>query len=249
VICGAESGPCRERDIAKPLGLRPNPRSPGDFEGNCPECGHGGFALSQPTLTKMRNMWSCNCKICNGGRGCLTRVTRAAMIRKNIPAACLGTYIGKDHREVPSETVRKMTQTIDDILNCPSLNGAEIRLLLGAARGDEIPDEYGPCASYLMSIGLGRSNAYNLAERETRGRPSDQSPPQTGGRGVDTSRTTQGRNRVKPLRSEARNSPENGQNGSESSENWTERTPSEPPDSPKIGQRTQGNTNNRRPAA
>src|SRR5580704_2284737 len=79
LACGAESGPCRHRHIAEPLQLVPNPRSPGDWEGRCPECGHGGFALSQPTLTKMRNMWSCNCRICYGGKGCPTRVTRAAM--------------------------------------------------------------------------------------------------------------------------------------------------------------------------
>jgi hypothetical protein len=95
------------------------------------------------------------------------------MIREGIPVACLGSYIGKERRDVPPDVARKISQTIDDILNSPTLKAADIRILLAEARGDKIPDEYGPCAAYLMSIGLGRSNAYNFAERETGCRPPD----------------------------------------------------------------------------
>lgn len=176
--CDLERDACRERDIAPRLAdaRRDGP----DFEARCPECGHGGFRISRPA-TGMRNVWTCNCKICNGGKGCPVTVTRAAMIRKGIPVRCLGSYIGKHRREVPEDAARKMAQTIDDILNCPTLKAAEIRILLADARGDKMPAEYGPCAAYLMSIGLGRSNAYNFAELETGGRPPDESPPQGGG--------------------------------------------------------------------
>ena len=249
MACKTDPDACRREHIARKLGLIPNPRSPGDFEGNCPVCGHGGFALSKPTLTRMRNMWSCNCKACHGRKGCPAAVIRAEMIRREIRAECLGSYSGKDRREISPATVRKMAQTIDDILDCPRLSGAEIRLLLADARGDEIPKEYGPSAAFLMSIGLGRSNAYNLAERETGGRPADQSPPQTRGAGVDTSRTTQSPNRVKPLRSETRTCPEIGPEQPEPSKNWTQTALADPSASPEIGQRTLDDKDNRRPAA
>ena len=167
------------------LSLEPNPRSPGDWIGDCPACGHGGFALSKPTLTKMRNMWSCNCKRCNGRNGCTPRTVRAAMIGKKVQAACLGTYIGKDPAEVAPETGRLMAQVIDDILAAPHLKAADIRVALAEARGRKVPTNYSEFVQFGISIGMGRSNAYNMAERWcSASSPAGEYPPQTGGREV-----------------------------------------------------------------
>lgn len=249
MACGADSDACRDEHIARSLGLRPNRRRPGDFEGSCPECGHGGFALSRPTLTKMRNMWVCNCKICHGGRGCPTRVTRAAMLRKKISPWCLGSYIGKDKPTADLDRLRKIAQTVDDLINCcPNLSAADMVMTLAEARGDKIPGEYSDCAAFAKKeLGMSNGNAYNIAARWTAGsgsRPSDSGvPPQTGGGVEDTSRTTRRRNRVNTPRSEAQNLPKVG-NGD--SKTWKEPTLDEAPDIPKVGKRTQ---DNRRPAA
>lgn len=249
--CGSESGSCRREHAAGKLGLVPNPRSPGDFEGPCPECGHGGFGLSQPTLTKMRNMWSCNCKICHGGRGCPTKVTRAAMIKKGISPWCLGSYIGKDKPEADLDQLRKIAQTVDDLINCsPNLSAADMVMALAEARGDKIPDEYGACAAFARNqLGMSNGNAYNIAKKwsaASGSRPAGHEvPPQTGG-GVDTSRTTHKRNRVNTLRSEPQNLPEVGNGDSRS---WKEPTLDDAPSIPEVGKRTQGNRKNRRSAA
>jgi hypothetical protein len=234
--CRTERRECRGTDIARVLRLVPNKRSPGDWAGDCPACGHGGFALSQPTLTKMRNIWSCNCKTCNGGKGCPARITRVAMIGKGIPAGCLGTYIGKDHAEIQPEAARLMTQTIDDILAAPGLKPADIRIALAEARGRKIPEDFAEFVLFAISIGIGRASAYSTAARWCPGsRPSDEYPPQTGGEGSNSSSTSTTRNRVKPPRSEPRNRPKIGL---EQSKNWTETAPSAPPGSPNIGQPT-----------
>lgn len=249
MACGADSDACRDKHIAKVLGLRPHPKRSGDFEGKCPHCGHGGFALSRPTLTKMRNMWTCNCKICNGGRGCPTKVTRAAMLRKEISLWCLGSYIGKDKPGADLDRLRKIAQTVDDLINCcPALSASDMTMLLADARGDEVPRDYKGCAKFARNLGMSNGNAYNVAAKWTAGsRPPDSEvPPQTGGGVKDTSRTTQRRNRVNTPRSEAQNLPEVG---NDDSKTWKEPTLDEAPDIPKVGKRTQVNDKNRRPAA
>ena len=251
--CHTDSNPCRAAHIASLLGLKPNrrPGRAGDFEGDCPACGHGGFALSQPTLTKMRNMWSCNCKICNGGNGCPTKVTRAAMIRKKISPWCLGSYIGKDKPEADLDQLRKIAQTVDDLINCPGLSAADMVMTLAEARGDKIPDEYGACAAFAKNtLGMSNGNAYNIAKKwatASSSRPAGHEvPPQTGGGVDDTSRTPQKRNRVNTPRSEAQNLPEVGNGDSKS---WKEPTLDDAPGIPEVGKQTQGDRKNRRPAA
>jgi hypothetical protein len=270
LACDRTPGSCRRDDIAAVLGLEPKPNSPGNWVGSCPSCGHGGFALSQPTLTKMRHMWSCNCYRCNGGTRCSPRTVRTAMVGKRIPVACLGTYVGKDSPEITQEEARLMAQTIDDILASPSLKAAEMRILLAEVRGRKTPKEYGECAAFLMDIGLGRSNAYNFAERLCPGSsppgssppgssppgssppgssPPGKYPPQTGGESGNSSSSSPAGKDVKYPRSEACDRPENGKSADRQSKKWTESDPSEAPASPKIGQRTRNDKRNRRPAA
>ena len=246
MACKTDPDACRREHIARKLGLIPNPRSPGDFEGNCPVCGHGGFALSKPTLTRMRNMWSCNCRICHGGKGCPTKVTRAAMIRKRISPWCLGSYIGKDKPEADLDRLRKIAQTVDDLINCcPTLGAADMVMALAEARGDKIPEEYGDCAAFAKRLGMSNGNAYNVAAKWTAGSESEVTP-QNGGAVTDTSRTTGTRNRVNTLRSEAQNLPEVGNGDSRS---WKEPTLDDAPVIPEVGKRTLGDGKNRRPAA
>jgi hypothetical protein len=124
----------------------------------------------------MRNIWTCNCKICNGGKGCTTKTTRAAMLRKKIAPWCLGSYIGKGKPESDLDQLRKIAQTVEDIINCcPVLSAAEIVMALAEARGDKIPEEYTECAAYARSLGITRANSYNVAEKWTRG--SSSRPP------------------------------------------------------------------------
>jgi hypothetical protein len=242
VPCGLDLGTCRRVDIAAVLNLEPNPRSPGDFEGKCPECGHGGFALSQPTLTKMRNMWSCNCKRC-GTRGCLAKVVRLAMIRQGVPAACLGTYIGTEKTEISQEEARLMAQTIDDILAAPGLKPADMRIALAEARGRKVPTDYHEFIPFALSIGVGRSQAYEAGKREC------EYPPQTGGDGSNSSSTTEARSVVKSPASEARIRPETGLSGSAASGNRTDSSLVPLQRRPETGQRTLDDKSNRRPAA
>jgi hypothetical protein len=196
-------------------------------------------------------MWSCNCKICNGGKGCPTKVTRAAMLRKKIPPWCLGSYIGKDKPAADLGRLLKIAQVADDLINCcPVLSAADMVMLLADARGDEIPGDYKGCAKFAKDLGMSHGNAYNVAEKWTRGsgsRPADsQVPPQTGGGVNDSSRTTAKRNRVKPAGREPSNRPEVGFDPSKS---WTESALGDDPDRPTFGQRTLDDKSNRRPAA
>jgi hypothetical protein len=129
-----------------------------------------------------------------------------------------------------------MAQTIDDILAAPGLKSAEMRIVLAEARGQQTPTEYSEFVPYALSIGMGRANAYNMAEIWCPdSRPSGESPHKPGGRGSNSSSTTTGGNGVKPLRSEARSRPKIG---SGPSKVWIEEALPESSTSPKIGQRT-----------
>jgi hypothetical protein len=206
LACDLGADDCRREHIASKLDS-PEPDGP-DFEARCPSCGHGGFRVSHP-VTKMRNVWVCNCKICNGRKGCPARVTRAALLKKKIPLWCLGSYIGKDRPEADVDRLLRIAQMVDDVISCcPVLSAAEITMLLAEARGDKIPGEYSGCAAYAKKeLGMSNGNAYNVAAKWTAGsgsRPPDSEvPPQTGGGVNDTSRTTRGGNRVNTPRSEA----------------------------------------------
>lgn len=235
--CGLSPDQCRSDHVA--------PRLDGaeadgpDFEARCPACGHGGFRVSRP-ITRMRNVWTCNCKICNGRKGCPTRATRAAMIRRKIPPWCLGSYIGKDKPEADSDRLLKIAQTVDDVINaCPVLSAAEIVMVLADARGDRIPDDYKGCAKFAKDLGMSHGNAYNVAAKWTAGsssRPPDSEvPPQTGGgsRGLQSYHAE-----AEPCqtpRSEAQNRPKVGSGNSKS---WTETALDEAPDVPTFGKQT-----------
>lgn len=247
--CGLSPDECRRDHVAARLDGAEADGA--DFEARCPACGHGGFRVSRPTLTKMRNMWTCHCRICHIGQGCPTKVTRAAMIRKKIPPWCLGTYIGKGKSGADLDRLRKIAQTVDDLINaCPVLSAADMVMLLADARGDKIPDNYKDCAKFAKDLGMSNGNAYNIAAKWTAGsgsRPPDSEvPPLTGGGSRGLQSYHPGAEPCQTPRSEPQNLPRVGNSDSRS---WKESTLDDAPDIPKVGNRTLDDNKNRRPAA
>jgi hypothetical protein len=200
MFCDLPDDACRHQHIAALLGLVPNPRSYGDFEGDCPECRHGGFALSAPTKSRtLRNIWSCNCQRCERGRGCSAATVRAAQLRAGVSAWCLGAYDGGGTQEVSPDTARRLRLAVSDILAAPGLKPADIRIMLAEADGRKVPEVYSEFVRFAKSIGIGKTQAQEAAARWCR--PSDCSP-QTRGAVADASRNTEAGIVVKPSRSE-----------------------------------------------
>ncbi len=100
-----------------------------------------------------------------------------------------------------------MDRTIRDILAAPHLKPADMRIILAEARGQRIPEDYTEFVKFAKSIGIGHQQSYEAARRWT-SRPSGQSPPQTGGGVVDTSRNTEPDADVKPRSSGLREATE-----------------------------------------
>ena len=170
--CRDQPATCRGR-IAELLGLQPNPRSPGDYEGRCPGCGHGGFALSAGR--KYPHIWCCNCPRCpcRGREG--AGVVRLAILRKDIDRRCLGDYDGTRQHEPDSAAIL----AIRDILALPRMRPADIRIILAEAAGQKIPDDYTSFVRFAKGLGIGKTQAQEAATRWCR--PPDWSPPNGGG--------------------------------------------------------------------
>jgi hypothetical protein len=66
-----------------------------------------------------------------------------------------------------------LEQAVDDILAAPRLKLADVRVILAEARGQKAPAEFRPFVKWAMSIGMGRSQAYDAAARWCR--PADSS--------------------------------------------------------------------------
>jgi hypothetical protein len=183
VFCDSPDSTCRQYHLADPLDLDPNPRSPGDGEGSCPECGHGGFALSAPTRSRsLRHIWSCNCKRCNRGKGCPAGTIRIALLRRGIGVGCLGIYDGDASQDIQPEAARRLKLAVSDILAAPGLKPADIRIMLAEAEGRKVPEDFTRFVAFAIEAGVGRSQAYEAAARWCR--PSD-CHPQTRGAVAD----------------------------------------------------------------
>lgn len=158
--CDRDSARCRA-DLAGLFSLVPNPRSLGDYEGRCPECGHGGFGLSAPTKNRsLRHIWKCNCQRCR----CPAGDIRAAMLKAGAGMACLGDYDGPA-KSIDEEAARKLERIVRDILSVPGLKPAEVRIALAEGLGRKVPTEYGEFVTFAMDAGVGRSQAYEAAKR------------------------------------------------------------------------------------
>jgi len=200
-----KSGPatCRREHVARFLEVLKE--DGGDFEARCPVCGHGGFRISKPDRSnRLRHIWWCNCKRCP--RRCDPRDIRDAMLRRKIPAGCLGNYEGSAPQDIAPEAAKKMERAMRDILATPHLKPADMRIVIAEALGREAPGDYAGFVRFAKGIGIGHQQAYEAARREV-GRPAD-SPPVPGGGVGDTSRTTEPGNAVKPRRSQPRRATE-----------------------------------------
>jgi hypothetical protein len=177
LACDLAADACRREHIARYL-VSPEPDGT-DYEAHCPACGHGGFRVSAARVRAYRNVWTCACKLCR----CTPGAIRAALLVRDIPAACLGIYDGPVRKDIDPEAARTMSRAIGDILAVPHLRPADMRLMLAEAQGRKVPGEFGLCVKFAVSLGIGKTQAKEAAGRWCR--PSD-SHPQTGGGVVDT---------------------------------------------------------------
>ena len=213
--CGLSPNQCRRDHVA---GCLEDAEADGtDFEARCPNCGHGGFRISQPTRSRsLRHIWTCSCKRCKCSPGAI----RAALLQLDISRACLGSYDGNAPKDIRPEVARNQSLAIRDILATPHLRPADMRLILAEASGHEVPTETNPFVKFAMAQGVGRRQAYEAATRWCR--PSDCHPKPRGGV-VDTSRNTDEGIGVKSASSEL---PDRAETAQSTCGHRTETTPS-----------------------
>jgi hypothetical protein len=195
VACYADPLTCRRDHIAARLD---DVRQDGtDFEARCPACGHGGFRVSQPTRSRVyRHIWTCACQRCK-----CSGALRGAQLRLGIDADCLGSYDGPIQRDIPPADARRMELAIRDILAVPGLKPADIRIMLAAAAGRKVPDDFTGFVRFARELGISKTQAQEAAARWCR--PPDCRPPNRGAV-ADASRSTNTTALVKPPRSEPR---------------------------------------------
>lgn len=172
MACSASPQRCRAEHIAPKL--RDAKQDGGDWEAKCPICGHPSFRVSKPDRSGYRNIYTCACKRCR----CKPKL-RAAVLGAGVLPGCLGSYGASGGQASPDPAaVAVLTQSIDDILNAPGLRPSDMRIILAEARGQKVPTERKPFIPWAMSIGIGRRQAYEAAERWCR--PAGSSPPLPG---------------------------------------------------------------------
>lgn len=142
-----------------------------DWEARCPVCGHGGFRISQPGRTRYRHIWVCNCRRCR----CDAADVRAALLALGVMPGCLGVYGTLRKASTDPNLGCALEAAARDVLCAPGLKPADIRVVLAEALGEKVPADYRGFARWAMSIGIGRTQAYEAAARWCR--PPDESPP------------------------------------------------------------------------
>lgn len=246
LACHSDPDACRREHIARRLDGAEKDGT--DYEARCPICGHKTFRVSKPRIRMYRHVWTCACKRC----GCTASKLRVALLKLKIMGWCLGVYDGPVERKVQPDAAARMELVISDILATPHLKPAEMRLALAEAQGQKVPDAFGPFVKFCVSIGISRSRAQDLAPVWCR--PTD-GPPQTGGAGSDTSRSTGATAAVKPPRSEACEPPVLGNRTARFGHPDISDTASsggvevQDVQMPVLGKQTLGNNKNRKPAA
>jgi hypothetical protein len=177
VLMGCPDGPhrCRASFASKLRDAEPDGT---DWEARCPSCHHGGFRISAPKTARYRHIWVCACKRCK----CSPARIRAALLALGVSPGCLGSYGTSGGKAAPDPAaVAMLTQAVDDILAAPRLKPSDMRVILAEARGHKVPTEFRAFVRWAMSLGMGRSQAYDAAARWCR--PADQVlPPGGGGR-------------------------------------------------------------------
>lgn len=174
MACHLGPAQCRAQHIAPKLkGATPDD---GDWEAKCPVCRHGGFRVSTADKRYYRNVWTCNCKLCKcEGSGQL----RPGLLALGIMPGCLGSYEGKHQAGVDPVMAQRVQLAARDILAAPGLKPADMRIVLAEALGEKVPTEFRAFVRWAMSVGIGRTQAYEAAGRWCR--PPDESSSPEGG--------------------------------------------------------------------
>lgn len=160
--CTKTAYACR-KTIADRFDLEPNAKKSWQFEGRCPNCGHGGFSISSPTKVHvpLRHIWHCNCHRCF----CNDSDVRKAMERAGIPESCLGTYArdGVAPKDAPSSELRDAMAAVlaDDGIRAL----ADLKIRMAEVLWGDAPSDWDGFVAFAERAGVSRSKRYEAAAR------------------------------------------------------------------------------------
>lgn len=161
MACKDQPVTCRGK-IARALGLKPNSRKPWQFDGKCPQCGHGGFSITAGNQGSFppRHIWHCNCHRCR----CDPAAVRAAMVRAGISEDCLGSY-GRG-RAGPVSPEAQLRSAMESVLADPKIRAlADLKLRMAEVLWGEAPADFREFIAFAGRAGVQRSKRYEAASR------------------------------------------------------------------------------------
>ena len=174
MACRDQPATCRGR-IAERLRLTASKRKPWQYEGRCPACRHGGFAITAGDQghNPPRHVWHCNCHRCR----CDPATIREAMLRLGIPVGCLGSYKQRSRTGPPiSETSQLRSAMLDVLTDAKIVAPADLKLrMLEVIDGKAAPADWDGFLAFAERAGVQRSKRYTAAARWGRGRRQQQS--------------------------------------------------------------------------
>lgn len=175
---------CREQPITCRTGiagryeLAASKRKPGQFEGKCPKCKHGGFSLAAPGQlhpNSHRHIWWCNCHRCR----CDPADIRLVMLSDGIPEDCLGSYARTSPRNTPADPAAALRAAMLEVLADDKIRAlADLKIrMLEAIEGRPAPGEWAGFIAFTERAGVQRSKRYIAAVRW--GRSATEVVPET----------------------------------------------------------------------
>lgn len=170
--CGRGFDLCRAEHIA--VKLRDYRQVGTDWEARCPVCGHPTFRISRADNKRYRHVWTCACK----PRHCQPETMRAELLALGIMPGCLGLYAASAKAGTDPDMATRLDAITADILAAPGLRPSDMRILIAEARGQKVPGDKRAFAKWAQTIGIGRRQAYEAADRWCR--PPDGHPSRGG---------------------------------------------------------------------
>jgi hypothetical protein len=158
--CRDEPITCRKK-IAATLGLTANDKKSWQFEGRCPNCGHGGFSISAPDQRNvpLRHIWHCNCHRCF----CDKADVRTAMLDAGIPDACLGAY---GRKPIAARDGGDLRRAMAAVLADDSIRAlADLKLRMAEVLWGDAPADWEGFVAFAERAGVSRSKRYEAAAR------------------------------------------------------------------------------------
>jgi hypothetical protein len=175
---GLTADQCRAKHIASRL--RGACQDGTDWEARCPVCGHAAFRVSAARERRYRSIWTCACK----PRHCTPEAMRAALLALGVMPGCLGIYGTFAKASTDPNMAAALEAAARDILCAPGLRPSDMRIVLAEALGAKVPCDKRAFVHWAQTIGIGRRQAYEAADRWCR--PPD-GHPSRGGEGQDQS--------------------------------------------------------------